>query len=115
MEDRNNRFSTLSMLLSLLSTNSDVWNNSVQNITGLFYDSCNITSCNPVHYNHCYDDKVVQLVIHAIVILLGIVSAFFGNCGYVYAARGPQLFRITSMALGITWIQSCGPLGTLLL
>ena len=71
-------------LPSFPTTNSDAWNNSLQNITSLLYDSCNITSCNPVNYKHCYDDKVVQLIIHAIAVLLGIVSAFFGKHGYVY-------------------------------
>ena len=54
-------------------------NDSAYNLTRLFYESCNITSCNPVHYKHCYDDKVPQLIIHAIAILLGIVFAFFGK------------------------------------
>lgn len=54
-------------------------NNSVHNVTSLFYDNCNITSCNPVHYKHCYDDKAAQLIVHAIAILLGIVFAFFGK------------------------------------
>lgn len=75
---------TLPTLPSIPTTDSDAWNNSMQNVTSLLYDSCNITSCNPVHYKHCYDDKAVQLIIHAIAVLLGIVSAFFGKLGYVY-------------------------------
>ena len=57
----------------------DAWNNSVRNFTNLLYDDCNITSCNPMDYKHCYEDKVPQLVIHAIAIILGIVFAFFGK------------------------------------
>lgn len=54
-------------------------NDSVYNLTRLLYDSCNITSCNPVHYKHCYEGKVAQLIVHAVAVILGIVFAFFGK------------------------------------
>lgn len=57
---------------------------SSENVTNVLYDSCNITACNPVHYKHCYEDKAVQLVIHSIAVILGIVSAFFGKDGIYY-------------------------------
>lgn len=57
----------------------NVLNESAHNLTALFYESCNITSCNPVHYKHCYEGKVAQLIIHAVAVLLGIVFAFFGK------------------------------------
>ena len=54
-------------------------NDSAYNLTRLLYDSCNITSCNPVHYKHCYEGKVAQLIVHAVAVILGIVFAFFGK------------------------------------
>lgn len=57
----------------------EAWNKSINNFTHLFYETCNITSCNPLHYKHCYHDKVAQLIIHAIAVILGVVFAFFGK------------------------------------
>ena len=57
----------------------DAWNKSLQNLTGLFYESCNITSCNPMNYRHCYEDKVPQLIVHGVALLIGIMFAYFGK------------------------------------
>ena len=57
----------------------DAWNKSLQNLTSLFFESCNITSCNPVNYRHCYEDKVPQLIVHFVALIIGIVFAYFGK------------------------------------
>ena len=57
----------------------NTWNSTVRNLTNMLYENCNISSCNPMHYKHCYDDKVPQLVVHGIAVILGLVFAFFGK------------------------------------
>jgi len=50
-----------------------------KNLSYVLFGDCNITSCNPVHYKRCYEDKVPQLIIHGVVLILGVVFAYFGE------------------------------------
>ena len=50
-----------------------------KNLSNVLFEDCNITSCNPVHYKRCYEDKVPQLIIHGLVLILGVLFAYFGE------------------------------------
>lgn len=57
----------------------EAWNKSLRNLTSLLFENCNISSCNPVNYRHCYEDKVPQLIVHGFALIIGILFAYFGK------------------------------------